>query len=231
MSSRPQPEDDDPHSSGYEGDISDGFSISGASDDESPSRTSSDEGVDESNQADRETVWVGYSSRASATEDVTQALAEGENEDDSRFGIIWIGCSIRDMGLTDYRGILDAAYTAELAHIENIQVLEGIGETDNEVSDADSTGGRPVSHFFLPPLFLFLFFFLLLLLIFLRCLIRFSLGCGCSSPSSSSLDCSSSSSVSSVFPSLIPCLLAFIWSRNSSVEGSPCPIHISNRHA
>ncbi|CEL09453.1 hypothetical protein ASPCAL12588 [Aspergillus calidoustus] len=135
MSSFSKPEDDEPNSSGYEGDISDGSSVNGHGDESSTTYESTDEETGHNDEPNSDARWFGYSQPDSASEDVVDALAEGENEDDSRYGIIWIGCSLRDMGLSDYQAVINATYTADIAHIENITLLDGVtapSEDENE---------------------------------------------------------------------------------------------------
>ncbi|KAL2849554.1 hypothetical protein BJY01DRAFT_142226 [Aspergillus pseudoustus] len=146
MSSISNPEDDEPHSSGYEGDISDGISVNDSgSNDSSTSYESTDEDHSQSDGYNLDTRWFACSRHDLPAEDVVDALAEGENEDDSRYGIIWIGCSLRDMGLSDYQAAINATYTADLTHVENITLLDGVlvpSEDEEDEEDGTGAGGN-----------------------------------------------------------------------------------------
>ncbi|KAL3446847.1 hypothetical protein BJX65DRAFT_105130 [Aspergillus insuetus] len=146
MPSFPKPEDDEPNSSGYEGDISDGSSVNGHGGHESSTTyESTDEETGHNDEPNSDARWFGCSQPDSPPEDVVDALAEGENEDDSRYGIIWIGCSLRDMGLSDYQAAINATYTADIAHIENITLLDGVpapSEDENEEDEDIEPAGR-----------------------------------------------------------------------------------------
>ncbi|KAL2819783.1 hypothetical protein BJX63DRAFT_361535 [Aspergillus granulosus] len=183
MSSISKAEDNWPHFSGYEWDISDGASSHGSGgNDSSISNESTDEEPSQSDECNPDSRWFGCSQQDSPAEDV-DALAESGNEDDSRYGIILIGCSIQDMGLSSYQATIDATYTADIAHIENITLFDGVpvpnaGKDEDE--DVEAMGGIRGCSSLPPPsrLLLFLFIFLLALVaLVLYGLLRWHLLC------------------------------------------------------
>lgn len=130
MSSNNHDGDGEPHSLGYEDDISD--QASEVSTITTTSASCSDptiEDCNESLESDTGTIWVGC--------DVRDAGPGVENDDEAEFGIIWIGCSIQDMGFDSYQAFLNSDDQEEAEHIENVGVL-GDAE-DSEITTINSS--------------------------------------------------------------------------------------------
>ncbi|CBF86863.1 predicted protein [Aspergillus nidulans FGSC A4] len=119
----------DPHSSGYEGDISDQVSETRAvanpdTVDEGSSETS------ETNELETGTIWIGC--------DVRDAGPGVQSDEDAEFGTIVIGCSIRDMGFESYQAYLNADDQATVEHIENIDEIADVEHSSTAAIDANN---------------------------------------------------------------------------------------------
>jgi hypothetical protein len=119
----------DPHSWGYEGDISEQVPEANAvanSDtvDEGSSETS------ETNELETGTIWIGC--------DVRDAGPGVQSDQDAEFGTIVIGCSIRDMGFESYQAYLNADDQATVEHIENVDEIADMEHSTTAAIDANN---------------------------------------------------------------------------------------------
>ncbi|KAL4863972.1 hypothetical protein BDV12DRAFT_201541 [Aspergillus spectabilis] len=127
-SNKPNDENDEPHSSGYEGDISDDVSESSTDDTETlSSRDSATESSNEDDDTEYGTIWIGC--------DVRDAGPGVENDDDAPFGTIWIGCNVREMDLDAPQALSDSDEEPSLEHVEDINELA------EEEDSSDGKGG------------------------------------------------------------------------------------------
>jgi hypothetical protein len=127
-SKKPNGENDEPHSSGYDGDISD--DISESSTDDIESLSSHDTAFEISNEGDDTeygTIWIGCN--------VRDAGPGVENDDDAPFGTIWIGCNVREMGLDTPQAVSNSDGERSVEHIEYIN------ELTEEEDSSDENGG------------------------------------------------------------------------------------------
>ncbi|KAL3479321.1 hypothetical protein BJX99DRAFT_76607 [Aspergillus californicus] len=153
MSSNSQ-DDNDPHSSGYEGDVSDNISET-SSNGVHPSDTT---GKATTNEDDPEygyiTIGCDLHTLREAGAQLTSSprleprpntltqdgaeyedQSEGDRDDDSQFGTIWIGVNLRDLGLNGNHNQEDSDDDATTEHIEDIN------NKDTGSSGADKTNG------------------------------------------------------------------------------------------
>ncbi|KAL4819656.1 hypothetical protein BDW67DRAFT_134202 [Aspergillus spinulosporus] len=148
----------DPHSSGYEGDISDQFSeVSTVADSDTVDESSSE--TSETNELKTGTIWIGC--------DVRDAGPGVQSDEDAEFGTIVIGCSIRDMGFENYQAYLNADDQATVEHIENVDEIADVEHSRTAAIDANNkkliSCKRQSCHLLLPsPLFHLLLFVLVL---------------------------------------------------------------------
>ncbi|KAL4977635.1 hypothetical protein BDW66DRAFT_31593 [Aspergillus desertorum] len=122
-------EESDPHSRGYEGDISDQISEANAIANFNTVGGSSSE-VNETNDPETGTIWIGC--------DVRDAGPGVQSDEDAEFGTIVIGCSIRDMGFESYQAYLDADDRATIEHIENVGEMADVERSSAAADDASN---------------------------------------------------------------------------------------------
>ncbi|KAL4882617.1 hypothetical protein BJY04DRAFT_217111 [Aspergillus karnatakaensis] len=106
-------DENEPHSSGYEGDVTEGTSRSNAVETESSSYR--DSCIDLSNEDDNTeygTIWIGCDAR--------DAGPGVESDADSPFGTIWIGCNLRELGLEDRETVQNTNDEPTAEHVEDI---------------------------------------------------------------------------------------------------------------
>ncbi|KAL4923921.1 uncharacterized protein BDV17DRAFT_295924 [Aspergillus undulatus] len=169
MSSKNHNEDNDPHSSGYEGDVSD--QVSDASTlVNSEAASSSNATVGTSNKSDESETGI-----ITIGCDARDAGPGIQSDVDAQFGTIWIGCSVRDVGANNKQAFVSSDSECEVEHIQGIRALADEEGSDTEKRDSGNKGVksceqaqgfhfRPPLPFFLPFAFCFLLFLLLLLL-------------------------------------------------------------------
>ncbi|KAL3433522.1 hypothetical protein BDV09DRAFT_110109 [Aspergillus tetrazonus] len=119
----------DPHSSEYEGDISDQVSeASAVANSDTVDEGSSETG--EINELETGTIWIGC--------DVRDAGPGVQSDEDAEFGTIVIGCSIRDMGFESYQAYLNADDQATVEHIENVDEIADVEHSSTAAIDANN---------------------------------------------------------------------------------------------
>ncbi|KAL5341181.1 hypothetical protein BJX70DRAFT_76777 [Aspergillus crustosus] len=110
---KPNDENEEPHSSGYEGDISDDVSGSSTADTQFlTSRETSVETSDEGHGTEYGTIWIGCDAR--------DAGPGVQNDDEAPFGTIWIGCDVRETVLDARQAVADSDEEPAVEHIEDI---------------------------------------------------------------------------------------------------------------
>lgn len=128
-------EDNDPHSSGYEGDVSDQVSIANTVVDRSksskPTQNASDDN-DKNSKPEAGTICIGCDAR-DAGPGVT-------NDEDAEFGTIWIGCSIRDMGFSNYQEYLTSDERPTTQHIEDVDKSGESKSSNKQASEGEDNG-------------------------------------------------------------------------------------------
>ncbi|KAL4996098.1 hypothetical protein BDV10DRAFT_116972 [Aspergillus recurvatus] len=122
-------EESDPHSSGYEGDISDQVSEASTVAKSDTVNESSSE-INETNEPETGTIWIGC--------DVRDAGPGVQSDEDAEFGTIVIGCSIRDMGFESYQAYLDADDQVTVEHIENADEMADVEHSSSVAGDSSN---------------------------------------------------------------------------------------------
>ncbi|KAL4902989.1 hypothetical protein BDW74DRAFT_180280 [Aspergillus multicolor] len=128
-------EDSDPHSSGYEADISDELSEASTVTTIEAVNKRSDED-NEPNQPETGTIWIGC--------DVRVAGPGVQSDENAEFGTIMIGCSLNDLGFDSYQAYLavDDHDQPTVEHIEVVGEMADVEDSNIVSSDASSKKSR-----------------------------------------------------------------------------------------